>query len=312
MNILSIVNVADPCGGTLRCALDMVAALPDCEHVVQALQNSAHDWFFDEVGKVGAYPHFQRGVYDGPEVFDLVICHNTAAEFIPPCRGPVIYYAHSATATARNLPDTVDARLCVSHWLANRLGWDSADVLYQPVALPASEGHQRGEGMTIGRICTPVDKKWQPADWLPHFTAVANAFPEARISLVGVPERLYDTLPFRGRAMRYTASPEARSLLHEWDILLYTSSVDESFGRVVREAQRCGCYPIVSNRGGFVEQISGDGTGALITTPEEAVSAVRDWIGRRRECEEACKQHGDATGSLQVWRDGFLNLLSKL
>lgn len=309
MIVLSVVNVGEPCGGTLRCALDMIAALPDCEHTVHVLQKNLSDEARETIEPL-AQVVFGKDVPEAGS-FDLVLCHNTPLDKIPFSPGRVIYYAHSVNSTAKALPDRVDARLCVSRWLAGRLGWDPVDVLYQPTAVPPAGGKPRGDGITIGRICTPIPKKWRRHEWVPYFVAASNAFPEARISLVGVSDRDFDSLPFRGRATPYRASPEARSLLHEWDILLYTSGVEESFGRVVREAQRCGCYPIVSRRGGFVEQIEG-GCGFLVSDPNEVTDAISQWLPNRQKLSFLCKEHGDRTGSLQAWRNGFLHFLSKL
>src|SRR5690606_9398111 len=86
-----------------------------------------------------------------------------------------------------------------------------------------------------------------------------------------------------GRATFHPPSWEARSRLYGWDAMLYHHpELPESFGRTCAEALRAGCIPIVDDRGGFSEQLSGTAlaeAGCLCRTPEDfqpILAAIQD------------------------------------
>ncbi len=91
--------------------------------------------------------------------------------------------------------------------------------------------------------------------------------------------------------------------------MLYDSDVAETYGRVVCEAQRCGCIPIVSNRGGFVEQIDNGVDGFLCDGVESFRAVLKEVAepGVRRIMSEKAVISGDSRGKLSIWREKFLN-----
>lgn len=298
------------CGGTLRATFDMVRALPDCEHSIRFVRGGPDREALREMEELGIQ------LWAAGDKPDLTVCQNSDIDHIPATGELVVYYAHSATAAARKLPKRVDLKLCVSQWLARKIGWGLDTVLYQPVSvLPRIGG--RTEKLTIGRICTPSSRKWKAADWVPYFEPVFEAYPDVQVDLVGIPTKEWGDLPSWFKAKHVVPSPAERVRFHWWDILLYTSSMEESFGRTVREAQRCGCFPIVSDRGGFVEQIDVTsktdwGPGHLIRHPDETVEIIRKWEQNKEYLRTMCQTWGDKLGSLQAWRGQFLQRLKTL
>lgn len=315
-----INNSGAACGGTMRCSIDMIRALPDAKHHLCVLNSGMDPRAEQELTELGV--SIANGLSFASEC-DVLVCQNTHRSNVPSTRAKVIYYAHSVNSTARNPPKQVDAHLCVSGWLAAKLGWSADTVLYQPVSIPPwpdASWSRDPTQLIIGRICTPTPKKWVWEEFYPYFANIVDVFPHAKFEFVGAPKaierRLRQECPAEHLAFA-PASPQARSLLHEWDILLYTSGTEESFGRVVREAQRCACYPIVSDRGGFVEQIdvgrkTDPGAGHLVRDPSEVVEVIRKWDRDREGLGRLCQEVGDRFGSLQAWRTGFLDLLGKL
>lgn len=321
MHVHSVINVGSSVGGTFRCAVDMMRALPDCTHSLTVATGGLDRWAKPELAELGVEVCSQPPVGTG-----LVICHNTRAADVP--KGPftVVYYAHSVNSTARKPPLHVDLVLCVSKWLAHKLGHTEEQVLYQPVSVlakPACADHYRREDqLVVGRICTPQPKKWVWEQFTPYLFPVMETFPDAHFEFVGAPKDIEARLTSRHTGPHVSmsfmeASPLSRQWMHTWDVLLYTSETEESFGRVVREAQRCGCFPIVSDRGGFVEQIAVTpkpewGPGHLIRSPSEVVEIINKWMPNKQHLSNLCQEWGDKLGSLQAWRTGFLSRLQSL
>lgn len=293
-------NSGNPCGGTLQATNDMILALPDCQHTVY-LPGNADRRAHELIGKKAEIKYAQPvGKHD------LIICHNTPRQHIP-TKGLVIYYLHSMAG----VKDFKGPRLTVSNWLAAKAGWDPSTVLYQPVSRPALHPQREAGKVTVGRICTPSDRKWRLPEWLPHMQALQAAVPGVEIHLVGCPVTLQDRVgSVLTNCVTHLPSPASKALIARWDVLLYTSGIEESFGRVVREAQRVGTYPVVSNKGGFIEQVQQAG-GTLVDTPEDVVKAFTEGPVFGATEREEMIQKADAVGSYQAWREGFLKKLGE-
>lgn len=300
-HILWVNNSGNALGGTLQCTADCIKALPDCKHTVLSIGSA----FSEDVPQL--LPDIQLIHKDSVQRVagrvepDIIIYQNTHERSMPK-RAPngafQVYYQHSAFPTMK--PGTrCDRYFTVSKYLARTLEVSEDTVLYQPVSTPPMYGARQGYGL---RICTPTQRKWNAKDWRPFVDQVVKKY---SMTLIGFPENCSapegcETEP---------ASLIARSSFWMHRFLLYTSSLPETYGRTVKEAQRCGCVPIVSDMGGFVEQIEnedGPDYGFLIRKPEEAVEAVEtvmkdyDWW----ECH--VQKRGNEQGSLQRWRTEFL------
>ena len=320
MRILHVTNVASVTGGTLNCALSMVKSFPECQCTVFSFSGkfSPEDQSLFPKGTVlrnGLNLNEMRGQH-----FDLVIYHNTPATRMPNAdlANYSVYYFHSAYSGPRTAAERCDLQLCVSQHLANQLGMDATTVLHQPVHLPAYTKGPEDQKFCIGRICTPTPTKWHIPDVIPPVAALLDALGDkVRFEFVGATAGAREALEALGGDTTFIpASHEARSRMHHWQAMLYLSQVTESFGRTVREAQRCGCWPIVSKRGGFIEQIKDTGAGTLIdmnSRPhEQVVRAVKNLMDVPRQViRDTCRKVGDENGSLKVWRDKFLDRLAK-
>lgn len=297
MKILWINNVADVLGGTLHATRDMLTALYDAEHTV-ALPlpaNAQVQEFLGNSTTCVTHDDAQRGTWD------VVVAQNTPARRIPKGDRLLVYYAHSAGAARPNEVDA-DLYLSVSNWLTKQLVLPADATLWQPVTVPKPVGKRDADVVTFGRLCTPTKDKWDEAGWKPYWDA-AKQWADTRNTpaawhMVGGPEATHKP------------SVEARGLLHQWDILLYATSHPESFGRVIREAQRCGCFPIVDGKGGTAEQITEPASGAVVRTPEELPAALDDWYGNMDARNP--QKFGDEAGSLDTWRREFLARLKSV
>jgi hypothetical protein len=297
--LIQVCNVAEVMGGTGACAWTVTRALPGWRHVV-VFPRAAREEVAREFGpaEVRAWPvvtaarvrevaaeSARLGVRGGV----VVLLHNAGVGRVEgTLPAVVLQYVHSPIRAAG--ADSV--RYCSQH-LAARCGvsetaWERA-VLYQAVpepprgcALGGSAG--RGESSTrslrrelvVGRLCTPTARKW-PEETIAFTRRVAEAVPGVRWEFVGCPEGLQCALgeACAGEATFHPASWAARGHLWNWDALVYHHpSLTETFGRVVAEALRAGCVPVVDARGGFVEQVTPE-TGFLCSGPEEFVRAVR-------------------------------------
>ena len=307
MNILWVNNSSSPYGGTLWATADGIKAFPDARHSVLTFGG---DFSEDARRILGMNTDTYRSVSVARAAkdsqADLIIYQNTSASNMPvrqPDNTCSIYYQHSAYPGP--LPGSkCSIHLCVSQYLAGLMGMPEHSVLYQPVSVPPEVPETRMVSQGL-RICTPNPKKWQQQDILPYLSALG----EHTLSLVGAPEGLTEHPCASGT---YPPSLDARSLLHTHGFLFYTSKLPETYGRTVCEAQRAGCIPIVSRRGGFVEQIDnedGPDYGFLIDTPESLSEALRAYRENPEFWSEHVKKRGDERGSLQAFREGILRRL---
>lgn len=254
---------------------------------------------------------------------DIVIWNNTSINRMPNTQhyGAMwVYVAHSSHSSVMESARRCHVRLCVSHYLAHQIGCPPDWVLHQPVTIPPKAEEFAGESLRtggkvirVGRICTPNKRKWNLDEIVPYYDAIAEVHPDCRFEFVAPVDMHIDIkMRIHGRVddKCYVPSLKAKSLLHYWDVLLYTSSLAESFGRVVREAQRCGCIPIASNLGGFSEQI-GDDAGFLVEGPDQVIQAIAAYENQHEDIRKVCKTRGDSEGGLQQWRTRFLERLSK-
>lgn len=322
MRLLSVANIASPVGGTGRCAIDCVNALPHWDHANLFINGNSASSRSMRAALGWAGTQIWIGRRRVAEVVrewepDLVLYHNTGDDEMPGKLHrniPTAYYYHSAHSRR---PST--HQMIVSKALANRLQWGHDKILYQPVACPddtITEGEKsvkisRASEFTIGRLCTPHRSKW-PAGVIAFYRRLANDHPMAHWEFVGCPPGLESELRHAcsGRVTFRRANPDARAWLHRWHVMLYDGGW-ESYGRVACESQQAGCVPVVSRGGGFVEQIKNAETGYLCQTVSEfskAIEALRfdlHWS----KVSRAAKQFGAKRGSLERWGKAFAKLV---
>jgi glycosyltransferase involved in cell wall biosynthesis len=192
-----------------------------------------------------------------------------------------------------------------------------APVLYQAVPKPRRPvgGDTRAlrEHLVIGRICTPVARKW-PGELPAFYERLAGLFPRVEWEFVGCPSEVHPPLAeaCHGRAAFFPASWDARARLWRWDALLYHNPhVTESFGRTAAEAMRAGCIPIVDAAGGFVEQVV-EGCGLLCASAEEFAAAIERLHdpGERRGMSRRALAHADGVFSIERHGREVLSVLS--
>lgn len=322
MKFLWVNNVGSVIGGTMACTLSMVRSLPDAEHTV---------FTFGRFGDT-EYKAFPQGVklvsgsnlrdFIGSQKFDVIVFQNTAIEAMPNTyvnRPLLVYYQHSNHRSGKQARERCDITFCVSKYLADLAGLSCDDVLYQPVTIPPRVKDESYDERTkrypfvIGRICTPNPNKWRKEDVIDLYHQIMEhreMFDDkVGFHFVGASDPVKEELFKYPNCLFSPPSFEARGYLHEWDCYLYKSQLKETYGRVVKEAQRCGCVPIVSNQGGFREQIDSGVTGYLCDTEREFVSAVEYTFKGEIKPAELGK-YGDSTGGLKVFRDEFLRRLA--
>lgn len=301
MKFLWVNNVPNIVGGTLNCTHSMCQALPEYSHTVVSVQGKftkeTVEAFYG-VAKLGDY------LESGVSSFDVVVYQNSPNGFVVhPKTVKSVYYQHSDFAgLGRKRCDHV---FFVSDYLRREMG-ETGTVLHQPVTIPKENSNwTKREGFVIGRLCTPTAEKWVKEDFLPHLEVLSN-LPAVSFEFVGCPKDLQGVVSgaCRGKVIFREAGFSARSLLRCWDVLLYNSSQHETFGRTVREAQRCGCVPVVSNHSGLAEQISHGTSGFLVTSPQDTLHAVRQ-IMSNPGIASTCKIWGDQHGSLSGWAAKF-------
>lgn len=317
-------NVSEVCGGTIQCSASMCKALPDFERRVFS--------FSHEFGPV-AQEVFGPGVelrngLDASQVVtdfqpDVVVWHNTHADRIPdkPLAGALqVYVAHSAHSSLRDAARKCHVTICVSKWLARKVGLSESTVLYQPVQPPERflgfDSH--AALMRIGRLCTPTAKKWNLDEMAPYYAALSAEFPDQLCYEWVAPPRLHADLRerFVGCISDRTIKPDylAPKRLWFWEAMLYTSSLEESYGRTVCEAQMSHCVPIVNRRGAYPEQIEHGVTGFLVDSPKDAVEAVRVLTNGDEyiRMSSAAALSAEMRSGLPAWREQFLNRLSNV
>ncbi len=275
--LVQMCNVGQLTGGTGACAWTVMRALPGFEHTVVFPSTPTEETRagFAPVTCLVA-PRLTNQLLQQLRP-DVLLLHNTPAQRIAadlPRR--TLVYQHSA---ARGLA-TGSGHVVCSQWLADQLGLPRSSVLWQAVPRPPQTDGLRDDSarvreLVLGRICTPIAKKW-PEAAADRCAAITAAAPNVRWEFVGCPTDLQArwSRAVAGRCHFFPASWSARSRLWTWDALVYHNPlVMESFGRTAAEAMRAGCIPIVDRAGGFIEQLADD-SGALCQTIEEVHAAI--------------------------------------
>ena len=307
MRILQVNNSSSMVGGTANCSLSITRAFPDCEHSVHFTTFSSKEAEIAFSGHRVTCGEVTQSVMQG---HDLVIFHNTPEQRFPahiPAECVTVFYQHSAARSCSVPRSRCDFRFVVSEFLADRVGLQKDTVLYQPVekADRIEDGRTRSR---VIRYCTPNSAKW-PEGMEKLYEAISKELSGAfEFLFIGAPEfaqkRLKAIVP---DAVFLPASPTAIRFLGASDVLLY-SGPEETYGRVVCEAQRSGVYPIVSNIGGFREQICGVNSGQICGSDNEFVAALY-YYSREKPSIEKLIECGDSRGSHSVFRKSFLRAL---
>ncbi len=316
VHLLQVCNVGRILGGTAACAWTVTRCFPDAQHTLAFLSRpTAATRAAFEHCEVLAWDRVTPSLVDDCGA-DVVLLHNTAARSLA-AELPVftIAYVHS-----RIEPAAGDLTLYCSRWLASQCGADESSVLYQAVPSAtrpdcSSDTRALRSDPIIGRLCTPVSHKW-PEQLVGFYRDLARSHPQVEWEFVGCPTKLRTALEDAcgGRARFWDADWEARSRFWQWDALLYHHpTLSESFGRTAAEAMRCGCVPIVDDRGGFVEQVA-KGCGYLCREMSDFNAAIAELSdpGARRHMSRAARAHADRAFSLQRFRGELLERLDGL
>ena len=326
--ILQVCNVGQITGGTAACAWTLTRAFPEAAHTVlfrsrisaDTRQAFAGCTIHSTTDPVQSLPNVVRDVRP-----HLLVLHNQARGLaaIPhtvpgePCQPLILQYMHSAIT-----PAAAHRTVCCSGWLARRCGLPASAVLLQGVPRPpkpanrterdASARTTRQRELVVGRLCTPARRKW-PEDLPEFYSRLARQAPHVRWEFVGCPPDLQPALAAacRQRVRFHDAGRDARSHLWRWDTLLYHhSALTESFGRTVAEAMRCGCIPVVDDRGGFREQIV-PGTGFLCPGPDDFTAALHSMAApaARQSLSRAARLHAEQRFSIAAFRQRLLTIV---
>lgn len=310
-------NVGSLVGGTGACAFTVAQCFPEMTRAIYTFGSPSRELL--EECKIEGIEVFSNKVSteEAIEQFkpDFVILHNTNPGRIPEMdpRIPVIFYQHSNFSMARASRDRSDVFFVCSRHLARQAGVDEKFVLYQPVPMPPHRTATRDENPSIGRICTPKASKWKIEDFSGVYRHLAERFTSVRFDFVGAPQEVRPAITeiLGDQAAFFNPSWEERWRLRAWHGMLYSSSLEESYGRVVCEAQRAGCVPIVSRLGGFVEQINPCVTGALCASPEEYGDAVQMLLDEKYDLGKM-KESGDFRGGANQFRGRLIEVLKVL
>lgn len=312
MRILQVNNVGSLLGGTLNCALSITKCFPDAKHGIHFVGSRS-----EEVRESLTSQGIE--VTDGTirtsllEAYDLVIFHNTSEANFPgrlTSNIVPVYYQHSRVGGALGLRRRCERSFCVSEFLAGVVGMDKSTVLYQPVPKAKEERDTEGP-VTVIRYCTPNSTKW-PEGMERLYETILSGIDRDKFHFlfVGCPEPIMKRLQAVNPKFGFMkASPLAITLLGHADVLLYDGP-EETYGRTVCEAQRSGCFPIVSRSGGFVEQIEDNKTGNLCSSAGDFVQALsrfQKW--KSPEIRETLRIAGDSRGSYSNFRKRFLSAL---
>ena len=313
MRLLQVCNVGRILGGTAACAWTVTRALPDVEHTVAFLSRVCRETAGAFEGcQVEQWRAVSTSVVRGLRP-DAIVLHNIHPDRFEPLRSHcVVQYVHSRGRRAG-----ADATVYCSRWLADASHAEqAARVLYQAVpkpVRPTGVAHRSlRDGLTVGRICTPSVLKW-PDSLVGFYRKLSGQFPSVLWEFVGCPGTMEASLrgACGGKARFHAAGWSARSLLWEWDAMLYHHpSVTESFGRTAAESMRAGCIPVVDARGGFVEQVP-RGCGFLCAQESDFQAALMRLLdrGERYRLSRAAMAHADNAFSLARFRKDFLALV---
>lgn len=327
MKLLQVGKKPEIVSGVVGCIWSICQTLPDWSHAlffcsllsVPERTREALDGY-----RLGSGPALTAEWLRGADP-DVILFHNTADDEVPlellPGGAVAIYYYHSSYTALGGFSGVMERcrrSLAVSEFLARSAGMPADSVLYQPVPAPPrgareNGGRPRPAGeLVVGRLCNPREENW-PESMLDFYRSLAaRCPPRVRWEFVGCPPKMRPRLAEAcGGAVFHETGLGARSLLWSWHAMLYDSGgVVHSYGRTLCEAQRAGCVPVVNRLGGFPEQIEEGRTGFLCQGPEEFARALErlddpeTWSALSREARAA----GDRRGSLERWREGFLEL----
>lgn len=312
MKLLQVANVATVLGGTGACAYSITRCLPDWEHAVFFMSGQVTQELRDMFNcQLIQESRLLPATIDAVKP-DVIIWHNTDSHRMPqyiPSYCLNFYYQHSAARACIEARNRCTYFWPCSKWLGEQV--NLVDTFYQPCPIPAVPEDKRylresQHLVVVGRLCTPNARKWK--DSISLYDHLSGQHEQVWWEFVGTPEPIVEELKqaCRGRASFVEPSWRARSLLHKWHFLLYDSTLQESYGRVVCEAQRCGCVPIVSRRGGFLEQIEHGKSGFLCETPDDFSQALYNGQQSFSKLSEQAKLSGDGRGGLEQWRTVFL------
>lgn len=318
LHLVQICNAGSVTGGTGACARTIVQALPEWNHTLLVLSRIT-----DEMRtQFRPYPVRQISCVTGKLLQGLnpafVIFHNTRRERVDAecLRWPAIYYQHS------NGPRWGGVKtVTCSQWLADQQDAAEAfEILHQAVPRPARSSDGRRSGtlgreLTIGRLCTPVDRKW-PRELVSFYAKLAETHPRMRWEFVGCSVSLRSELKgaVYGRAVFHEACWNARTRFWNWDVSLYHHPTQtESFGRTVAEAMRTGCIPVVDDRGGFREQLPG-GTGSLCKSWDDFSRAIAELSDPavRLHRSRRCRAYADDHFSIHSFRERLLQVFRQV
>lgn len=262
MRILQLCNVGNICGGTAACAWSITRALPGHDHHIVFRSKPTPE-------TIAAFAPVTVEQAKGPVPIslgaDLIIAHNQPRRSIYTIDTPILSYIHSY-GTNR---EPGDHTVYCSRWLASLFKVQDPDppILYQGVPRPDTTGNEDieffGDGPpddapTIGRLCTPTNRKWPTEEVLRFYCGLSDEFPQVWWAFVGCPQPMQAALSEAcgGKAFFHPAGWFARGWLRVWDYMLYHNPrVPETFGRTCAEAMLAGCFPIVDPLGGFREQV---------------------------------------------------------
>lgn len=282
MRVLFVNNNTNPHGGTLWCTRDMASALPDCETACAAVNG---DWEGEAVELMqgvkcyalhGAKPHQVIRDFEP----NVIVWQNTRTWMIPNSLPPdvySVYYQHS------HAPGLNPGKMChkhffVSHYLRDLMGVaDSDRTFYQPVSEPPVGEHGEVKTSVTVYLDSHNPKKRSKA---------------AQAAIESLSPVLVDM------------SIHARSSLHWASRVLIPSTLPESYGRIVCEAQRCRCIPVVRKRGGFIEQVW-EGV-----TPKYGIELHGTSISRNLVDVDEMQKKARDRGSLKHWRERFIHEVS--
>lgn len=313
MKLLQVANVPTKIGGTGACAFTIRKSLPEWKHEIVFVSGEREtpvgleNEFECPIRMLsGLKPNHVKEI--SPNV---ILFHNTAPNRMPNAINDkviAVFYQHSALKSMKESRQKCDLFLCVSKYLADIADIDDKFVLYQPCSTPPRATDPRDHN-AIGRICTPTISKWDGVETL--YSKLSKDHPEIIWHFVGCPPRFAQKLEesTRGRCVFHEASWEARSLLWTWRAVLYKSELKETYGRVVCEAQRSGCIPIMSDHSGFGEQIENGIDGFRCLSDDEFSRAVETSGKEYKTLSAQCLISGNTRGSLSRWRDRFVSWL---
>ena len=315
MKLLQVCNVGEICGGTAACAWSITHALPEVEHAVIFLSppNARTLQAFNHC-QVDSMPIVDNGIVRKIKP-SVVVLHNTARGRVSPVECAVtIQYHHSV---GQRTP--ADLHVACSNWLASQIP-QNPKVLYQPVPRPpkplSSSVRSVSTALHIGRLCTPSQHKW-PAELLDMYETLSERHPHVIWEFVGAPEHLTADLlrVCQARCRFHAPNVRARSLLWNWHAMLYHHPhLTESFGRVVAEAMRTGCVPMIDARGGFSEQVTSSDFGFLCDHVNSFSNAIEILTerGQWMRMSDVAKFYADEKFSLETFRSEFLKQLDQL